>query len=223
MSNRIQGQRVPFEDPLHFFSAGARKLYSSWVGATYPFASNGGKLSVHPTCILSRRIAPRIRIGRSVMIKQHAWINVVPEAEGSYNICIGNNCVINALCTLSARNLIEIEEDVMVSACSLIMDHNHAYEDRDLSIRAQGVTEGGTIRIERGCWIGHGAAVICNQGEVTIGRNSVIAANALVTKSCPPYSVLVGNPARLAKQSDAAKETIVSAHALPARERRPSP
>jgi len=42
-----------------------------------------------------------------------------------------------------------------------------------------------------------------------IGRNSVIAANALVTRSFPPYSVIVGNPARLAKQYDPAKESWI--------------
>ncbi len=92
----------------------------------------------------------------------------------------------------------------MVSACSLIMDHNHAYEDVSRPIQSQGLTPGGTIRIEQGCWIGHGAAIICGQGELVLGSNSVVAANALVTKSFPSNSVIVGNPARLAKQFDTA-------------------
>ena len=36
-------------------------------------------------------------------------------------------------------------------------------------------------------------------GEVTIGRGSVIAAGAVVTKSCPPYSIVGGVPARVIK------------------------
>jgi acetyltransferase-like isoleucine patch superfamily enzyme len=91
----------------------------------------------------------------------------------------------------------------------LIQDHNHAYEDVTLPIKAQGLTPGGTIRIEQGCWIGHGAAIVCGQGELVIGRNSVVAANSLVTKSFPPYSVIVGNPARLARQFDPAKGSWV--------------
>ena len=68
---------------------------------------------------------------------------------------------------------------------------------------------GGTIRIEQGCWIGHGAAIVCGQGELVLGRNSVVAANALVTRSFPPYSVIVGNPARLARKFDTVKGTWV--------------
>ena len=35
---------------------------------------------------------------------------------------------------------------------------------------------------------------------VTIGKHSVIAAGAVVTKSVPPFSIAVGNPARVIKQ-----------------------
>jgi acetyltransferase-like isoleucine patch superfamily enzyme len=193
-----------FEDPLSFFSRAMTKLHSLWVSATYPFASIGGNLSMHSTCILSRRVAPRIKLGNSVIVRKNAWLNVLPDAEGETNLFIGDNSCINAQCTISAKNYIHVDSDVMVSACVLIMDHNHAYEDLRSAVSNQGTTPGGTIRIEQGCWIGHGAAIVCNQGELVLGRNSVVAANALVTKSCPPHSVLVGNPARLARQVDPA-------------------
>jgi len=150
-------------------------------------------------------MAHRIKVGNSVIIRNNAWLNVLPEAEGKCNLTIEDYCCINAQCTISARNHIHLERSVMVSACALIMDHNHAYEDIEVSIREQSTTRGGTIRIEEGCWIGHGAAIICGQGDLVLGRNSVVAANALVTRSFPPYSVVVGNPARLAKQFDTAK------------------
>jgi acetyltransferase-like isoleucine patch superfamily enzyme len=37
---------------------------------------------------------------------------------------------------------------------------------------------------------------------VTIGKHSVIAAGAVVTKNIPPYSIAVGNPARVIKHYD---------------------
>ena len=35
---------------------------------------------------------------------------------------------------------------------------------------------------------------------VTIGKGSVVAANAVVTKDVPPYSLVAGVPARIIKQ-----------------------
>jgi acetyltransferase-like isoleucine patch superfamily enzyme len=193
------------------------RLFSLWVSATYPFASKGSNLSIHYTTLLNRRMAPAIKLGTSVIIRNNAWINTVhlSEADDGVKIVIDDHCVINAQCVISAKNNIHLERHVMVSACALIMDHNHAYEDIGLPIQAQGPTPGGTIRIEQGCWIGHGAAIVCGQGELVLGRNSVVAANALVTRSFPPYSVIVGNPARLARQFDTAKGTWVGGTSRP--------
>lgn len=56
---------------------------------------------------------------------------------------------------------------------------------------------------------GGGAPVIGNSvdiganvvivGEIEIGNHAVIGAGAVVTKSVPPYAVVVGNPARIVK------------------------
>lgn len=207
MENSYPKRQSVSEDPLILASRALTKLHSWWVSVTYPFASVGRNLSVHSTTIWSRRNAPAIRIGNSVMIRNHAWINTfdIHDAADGVKIDIGDRCVINAQCVISAKNKIVIERDVMISACSLVMDHNHAYEDVTRTIQDQGATEGGTIRIEEGCWIGHGAAIVCGQGELVLGRNCVVAANSLVTRSFPPYSVIVGNPARLAKQFDPEK------------------
>src|SRR5215469_9633197 len=195
--------RVPLQDPLNFLGAAIAKIHTSWLKATYPFASFGRSVRIHPSAILSRTIASGIRLGDFVIIRNHAWINTFDLAgSDDVKIIIDDHTVINAQCVISAKNRIHIEDYVMVSACSLIMDHNHAYEDVTRPIQQQGPTLGGTIRIEQGCWIGHGAAVVCNQGELVLGRNCIVAANSLVTRSFPPYSVVVGNPARVAKRFD---------------------
>jgi acetyltransferase-like isoleucine patch superfamily enzyme len=206
-----------FEDPLDLFPRAMKKLYSLWVSATYPFAYLGGNLSIHYTSLLSRRIAPAIKLGNSVIIRNNAWFNLfdVSGANSDIKVWIEDHCVINAQAVISAKNGIHLERHVMVSACSLIMDHNHAYEDIGQPIQTQGPTPGGTIRIEEGCWIGHGAAIVCSQGELVLGRNSVVAANSLVTRSFPPYSVIVGNPARLARQFDPAKGVWVGGAGRP--------
>lgn len=103
---------------------------------------------------------------------------------------------------ISAKNCVYLEEDVMLGPSVLITDHSHEFSAVDLPIHAQGLTAGGKVRVERNCWLGHGAAIVCTSGELVVGRNSVIGASSVVTRSIPPFSVVVGNPARILKRYD---------------------
>ena len=201
--------RVRFQDPLNLVPRVLKKLYSMWVSMTYPFPSKGRKLSIHYTCILERSTAHRMKLGNYVSFHKDCSIYVLnvssPEEKGEPIIIIDDYCTIAQRCQIGARNLIHIERDVIFSASALVVDHLHGYEDVTLPIREQGATKGGRIRIGQGCWIGQGAAIICDKGELILGRNCVVAANAVVTRSFPPYSVIAGNPARVVKQFDPVK------------------
>ena len=50
------------------------------------------------------------------------------------------------------------------------------------------------VIIEDGVWCGANITILKG---VTIGRGSVVAAGAVVTKSCPPYSIIGGVPAKV--------------------------
>ena len=152
---------------------------------------------------LDRQRAVRISLGNSVSLRKDAWLNVATEdPTGEPVIVIGDNCHIGYGSIISAKNRIHLERDVIVGQQVLMVDHNHAYEDITTPIVNQGITEGGRIRIGQGSWIGRGAAIICPRGEVTIGRNCVVAVNSLVTRSIPDYSVVFGSPATIIKQYD---------------------
>ena len=93
-------------------------------------------------------------------------------------------------------NYIEIGPNVLLGPNVFVADHSHEFSDISKPIRGQGATEPGKVIIEEGCWFGHNSVVIAHKGrEVRIGRNSVIGANAVVTKSFPPFSILGGVPA----------------------------
>lgn len=196
------------EDPLQFLPWVLTKLHSIWVGLTYPFASKGRKLDFHFMSHLSRHDASRIRIGNSVSLRKGAWLNVADVRGGSEPaIVIEDNCAIGTETIISARNLIHIERDVLIAQWVLIVDHNHAYEDITVPIVEQGITEGGRIRIGQGTWIARGAVILCPKGELTIGRNCVVAANSVVTRSIPDYSLVAGLPARVIRQYDPVTKT----------------
>lgn len=67
------------------------------------------------------------------------------------------------------------------------------------------------VVIEDDCWIGANVTILKG---VTIGRGSVIAAGAVVTKSCEPYSIIGGVPAKLIKMRFTPEQIIVHENIL---------
>lgn len=57
-----------------------------------------------------------------------------------------------------------------------------------------GDRKGGRPTIGNNVIIYAGAMIL---GDITIGDNTIIGANSVVTKSCPPNSILVGSPAKI--------------------------
>jgi acetyltransferase-like isoleucine patch superfamily enzyme len=102
---------------------------------------------------------------------------------------------------ISARNRIHVMKNVMFGFAVLVMDH--VPDATDSAHREEQV--GGTIRIEEDCWIGTGARILSERGELVIGRHSVVGAHSVVTHSIPPYSVVTGDPARIVKHYDFSK------------------
>jgi acetyltransferase-like isoleucine patch superfamily enzyme len=193
----------PAEDPLYLISRIAARLNTFWLRRTYPFAGFGRGTSVDYSCDLRRSVASSVSLGDEVYLAPDVWINIVAAVASSEpKVVLGSGCKIGRRSTISSRNQIILEEDVLLAPSVLIMDHNHEFTDIERPIHAQGVTEGGKITIGKNCWLGYGAVVVCNHGELTLGRNSVVGANAVVTRSFPPFSVVAGNPAKLLKNYD---------------------
>ena len=191
------------EGPFASISRVGAKLKSLWLRHTYPFAEFGHGVSVHPSCEIRRSISPEIRLGNDIYLAPGVWIDVPSGSPGPEpKVVIGSGCAIGRRCTISARNQIVLEEDVLLGPSVLIMDHNHEFSDIEKPIHAPSDTSGGRVLIERNCWLGIGAVIAAGAGDLNLGRNSVVGANAVVTQSFPPFSVIAGNPAKLIKTYD---------------------
>ena len=88
---------------------------------------------------------------------------------------------------------VQIGNNVILAQNIVMSGLNHNYQDIHTPIYLQGETTA-MITVEDDCWIGANAVLTAG---VTIGKHSVVAAGAVVTKDVPPYSVAVGNPARV--------------------------
>lgn len=127
------------------------------------------------------------------------------HCEYGKNIFIGDKVIINMNCTFVDNNRIEIGNNVLIAPNVQIYTASHSTKVNERMV--QEWTEGQEIchtyalpvKIEDGVWIGGGAIILPG---VTIGRNSVIGAGSVVSRSIPANSVAVGNPCRIIKEID---------------------
>lgn len=143
-----------------------------------------------------------ITIGDGTIIYGHCVVEAIPELNGtqySPRINIGQGCAVGEYSHITAINSIEIGNGVLTGRRVLISDNNHGEfvrEDLVIPPRQRRIVSKGPCIIEDNVWIGEGAIIL---GGVRIGESSVIAANAVVTKDVPPFSLAAGVPARTIK------------------------
>ncbi len=167
------------------------------------------------------RCPGQIRLGSGVLIDD----NVVIDAKGPSSsivlgdqiligrntilscndstITIGSNISVGPFCFLVSRSHLTIGSNVAIGAGTYMLGGGHAYDDPDVPVIQQARISKG-ITVEDGAWIGIGAKIL---DGVTIGRNSIVGAGAVVSKDVPPWTVVLGNPARVVeKRKQAASE-----------------
>lgn len=182
------------------------------------------KKLVHWMIVIPNQSRPRLWIkwfvnplkhkrGKKACIRRRTRLDVVPwnrfdlgdestiEDFSAINNGVGD-VVIGARTRIGLSNTIigpaAIGNDVRLAQNVVLSGLNHNYEDVNRPIHEQGVSTS-PIKIEDGSWIGANAVIVPG---VTIGKNSIVAAGSVVTKSVEPFSVVAGNPARLIKSYD---------------------
>ncbi|MDE5413798.1 acyltransferase [Alkalihalobacterium chitinilyticum] len=103
---------------------------------------------------------------------------------------IGENCSIQPGVILDYSHcwLIKIGNNVTIAPQAYILAHDASTK------RLNNYTKISSVTIEDNVFIGARALIMPG---VTIGKNSIVAAGSIVTKSVPAESVVAGNPARI--------------------------
>jgi acetyltransferase-like isoleucine patch superfamily enzyme len=173
---------------------------------------------VHPSALIlgmrsqvrigsGSKIGPRTRIAPGMTGKidvgQHVWVASDVEFQTDTRLAIGSGSSIQRRSTVNGTT--RLGRDCILAPSVFISSGTHPIRVVPyLAIRTQerliaGNTEAlaeldNPVWVQDDCWLG--AHVVVCPG-VTIGKGSVVGANAVVTKDVPPYSVVAGCPAQI--------------------------
>lgn len=150
------------------------------------------------------RIAPnvRVRIGDEVTISGALTVSG-GRTFADPRLTVGNRVFIGHRVVMAVSREIVLEDGAALAADCYVSDNDgHA---ADIGARLAGYPpaedEVRPVRVCRNAWVGRGSYVMKG---VTIGEGAVVGVGSVVLSDVPPFSVAVGNPARVIRKADPA-------------------
>jgi acetyltransferase-like isoleucine patch superfamily enzyme len=127
--------------------------------------------------------------GGEIIIGDNVYVGLNSNIWSGEKVIIGNDILISHNVNIIDTNSHEIDHIERAERFKNLIKYGHPKD------KASIITS--SIKIEDYVWISFGATVLKG---VTIGKGAIIAANAVVTKDVPPFTLVAGNPARIVKQ-----------------------
>ena len=148
----------------------------------------------------------------NISIGNHCTIGALLQAFWGGKITIGNNTYIGPSSIIQSKESVVIKDNVIIANNVLIVDNNNHPVDPAMRLKMSACEDfmndelwswkyaaSKPIVIEENVWIGRDSRILKG---VTVGKGSIVALGAVVTKDVPPYTVVAGNPAKVVKQLD---------------------
>ena len=160
-----------------------------------PFFGRFGKgvRIVRPLRIFGARFC---EFGDDSVLQYGAYVAVLKIHEHAPVLRIGARTQIGNFSHIVCTSRVEFGEGVLTADRLFVSDNGHEFADPDVPIRDQGLRQLAEVHIGDGAWIGEN---VCISGA-SIGRNSVIASNSVVTRDIPDLCVAAGAPARIVRR-----------------------
>lgn len=175
------GPEDSYAREFHHFGAGAALMAPQGVIYNERYLSIGEGTLVGPNVCLT------------------AGISLDQEMLSTPVVSIGRKCVIGRGSHIIGHWSIELGDEIQTGPYVYITDQNHVYEDPDTPVGWQRPVEA-AVRIGSGSWLG--ANVVILPGT-ELGRNTTVAAGAVVRGVFPDHVVLGGVPARVLRHYSA--------------------
>lgn len=129
-------------------------------------------------------------VGEGCDVRAPIWVDL------GTNITLGPRTFVNFNLTALDVQPITIGADVLIGPNVQLLTPTHPLDPERRRAKVEGAR---AITVEDNVWIGGGATVLAG---VTVGEGAVVGAGAVVTRDVPPYTVVVGSPARVVKRLD---------------------
>ncbi|MCM8804936.1 MAG: acyltransferase [Candidatus Omnitrophica bacterium] len=140
-----------------------------------------------------------VKIGPGTVIEDINFINFY--RNGFKGLQIGKMCFIGSGTIIDLADKITIEDYVTIAEGVIILTHfNVGYKDHPLQKYYPSYKK--PIRIKEGSFVGAGVIILPG---VTIGKNTLVAAGAVVNSNIDDYNVVGGVPAKVIKILDKKK------------------
>lgn len=136
------------------------------------------------------RLGPRAKLGAGTVVSVTSHLSRVGAT-----FVMGRDSSCGEWCYFGASGGIRIGDDVIMGQMVTFHAQQHRHDDVDVPIREQGTSEAG-IEIGDGCWIGAKATFL---DGASVGRDSIVAAGAVVRGRHPARVVLAGVPATVVR------------------------
>lgn len=127
-------------------------------------------------------------------LDEGAMINSPFYMEFANHLEMGVNSFINYDCIMLNNAMIKLGDNVLVGPKVSFYTAMHPIDAKQ---REQWLIYAKPITVEDNVWIGGSATIL---GGVTIGKNAIVGAGAVVTKDVEPNTIVVGNPARVLRK-----------------------
>jgi acetyltransferase-like isoleucine patch superfamily enzyme len=164
-----------------FLAHRVRRPHVQHLGMT--FLGRGAELYVRPG-FGRLQIGPWCWFGDRTSVRCH---------EG--DLRIGAKVVMGTSTTINAYLDIEIGRDSLLADRIYVCDFDHRHDRVDVPIRKQGIRKTPT-RIGEDVWVGEKASILRG---ADVGSGSVVASQSVVRGAIPPFSIVVGTPARVVR------------------------